>query len=240
MCRFLPAPSARRATSAARRRVRPKAISIHALREEGDFFWTTRPISSQYFYPRPPRGGRLRILNNFNNVELFLSTPSARRATLCRSPSTALLLISIHALREEGDTSWTTTRSLCINFYPRPPRGGRLQSGIEYNAQIEFLSTPSARRATCHFRSIPHWRNISIHALREEGDACVGRRDQVTHQFLSTPSARRATRIRSAYTLAMMISIHALREEGDPFMPIPQQRESISIHALREEGDSAG
>ena len=238
MCRFLPAPSARRATRQRRFRFRPHFISIHALREEGDqrgpppreaeghfyprpprggrlhprehllppgdisihalreegdFFWTTRPISSQYFYPRPPRGGRLRILNNFNNVELFLSTPSARRATLCRSPSTALLLISIHALREEGDTSWTTTRSLCINFYPRPPRGGRLQSGIEYNAQIEFLSTPSARRATCHFRSIPHWRNISIHALREEGDACVGRRDQVTHQFLSTPSARRAT-----------------------------------------------
>ena len=194
---FLSTPSARRATSAARRRVRPKAISIHALREEGDFFWTTRPISSQYFYPRPPRGGRLRILNNFNNVELFLSTPSARRATLCRSPSTALLLISIHALREEGDTSWTTTRSLCINFYPRPPRGGRLQSGIEYNAQIEFLSTPSARRATCHFRSIPHWRNISIHALREEGDVVKAE---------SHPPNK--------------ISIHALREEGDSAHPM--------------------
>ena len=168
---FLSTPSARRATSAARRRVRPKAISIHALREEGDY------IPENIFY----------------RLAIFLSTPSARRATSSGRPARFPVNISIHALREEGDTSWTTTRSLCINFYPRPPRGGRLQSGIEYNAQIEFLSTPSARRATCHFRSIPHWRNISIHALREEGDACVGRRDQVTHQFLSTPSARRAT-----------------------------------------------
>ena len=129
--------------------------------------------------------------------------------------------------------------SVCT-FLSTPSARRATRSGAAKLAARIFLSTPSARRATCHFRSIPHWRNISIHALREEGDACVGRRDQVTHQFLSTPSARRATRIRSAYTLAMMISIHALREEGDPFMPIPQQRESISIHALREEGDSAG
>ena len=35
---------------------------------------------------------------------LFLSTPSARRATLWRSAASYLLSISIHALREEGDT----------------------------------------------------------------------------------------------------------------------------------------
>ena len=81
-------------------------------------------------------------------VSLFLSTPSARRATYFRRAAEGQLLISIHALREEGDP--TEARML---------EGRRL-----------FLSTPSARRATacelCHL----HERLISIHALREEGD----------------------------------------------------------------------
>ena len=34
----------------------------------------------------------------------------------------------------------------------------------------EFLSTPSARRATIIVKSIEVLKNISIHALREEGD----------------------------------------------------------------------
>ena len=56
---------------------------------------------------------------------------------------------------------------------------------------------------------------ISIHALREEGDTRAGARLQ----------KRR-------------ISIHALREEGDHCPAAQQHRlEVISIHALREEGD---
>ena len=34
-----------------------------------------------YFYPRPPRGGRHRPLHEASYVGIFLSTPSARRAT---------------------------------------------------------------------------------------------------------------------------------------------------------------
>ena len=35
------------------------AISIHALRVEGDAFWKQARASwVQYFYPRPPGGGR--------------------------------------------------------------------------------------------------------------------------------------------------------------------------------------
>ena len=33
--------------------------------------------------------------------------------------------ISIHALREEGDASPVQPRRMVGNFYPRPPRGGR-------------------------------------------------------------------------------------------------------------------
>ena len=57
-----------------------------------------------YFYPRPPRGGRLD--SDFRSLwdKLFLSTPSARRATeLCQRPFSEASGISIHALREEGD-----------------------------------------------------------------------------------------------------------------------------------------
>ena len=57
---------------------------------------------------------------------------------------------------------------------------------------------------------------ISIHALREEGDAAVVSQGGPGKKFLSTPSARRATDDEhiNVYTLDD-ISIHALREEGD-------------------------
>ena len=38
--------------------VRSLAISIHALREEGDTRALWAALSFSYFYPRPPRGGR--------------------------------------------------------------------------------------------------------------------------------------------------------------------------------------
>ena len=58
--------------------------------------------------------------------KLFLSTPSARRATLNSVDMTQSKPISIHALREEGDLRYDA-----IN-----------------NRERRFLSTPSARRAT--------------------------------------------------------------------------------------------
>ena len=39
--------------------------------------------------------------------------------------STVDMLISIHALREEGDFQRSELRSCPAYFYPRPPRGGR-------------------------------------------------------------------------------------------------------------------
>ena len=65
---------------------------------------------------------------------------------------------------------------------------------------------------------------ISIHALREEGDACVQLEKGPESEFLSTPSARRATKARYAAEDMEKISIHALREEGDS-----KNRDKISI-----------
>ena len=130
----------------------------------------------------------------------------------------------------------------------------------EYRALIQFLSTPSARRATSSQSACCTNTSISIHALREEGDTVTVTAPATAPAFLSTPSARRATLSqRHAVNLAG-ISIHALREEGDSpaafafslylhFYPRPPRggRRSIlrgtgpatgiSIHALREEGD---
>ena len=79
---------------------------------------------------------------------VFLSTPSARRATVHQRIVILADAISIHALREEGDSHCWAAPDQQRNFYPRPPRGGR-QAG------------ESVRRTYL-------W--ISIHALREEGD----------------------------------------------------------------------
>ena len=99
--------------------------------------------------------------------------------------------ISIHALREEGDSRRpgcpcaflstpsarraTTDTGACgsigMHFYPRPPRGGR---HLVQLFQCDFIC-------------------ISIHALREEGDSVSSTLPVTMFLFLSTPSARKAT-----------------------------------------------
>ena len=83
-------------------------ISIHALREEGDALPARRRWSGSYFYPRPPRGGRRFTGKAALEWKLFLSTPSARRATLYRQGGAGVEAISIHALRGEGDSGRTS------------------------------------------------------------------------------------------------------------------------------------
>ena len=80
-------------------------ISIHALREEGDFRDSSTITKKGDFYPRPPRGGRPPKFHSYPRLIKFLSTPSARRATRHASRCFVHKVISIHALREEGDVS---------------------------------------------------------------------------------------------------------------------------------------
>ena len=79
-------------------------------------------------------------------------------------------VISIHALREEGDQPPEKPKPSQSNFYPRPPRGGRPALSGRVDTIDAFLSTPSARRATAPVHRRRGERAISIHALREEGD----------------------------------------------------------------------
>ena len=101
---FLSTPSARRATP-------PAAAPVLSM---SDFYPRPprggRPGCGRYcndgqnFYPRPPRGGRRSAAVAFVLLDRFLSTPSARRATQITVPCLVYaIVISIHALREEGD-----------------------------------------------------------------------------------------------------------------------------------------
>ena len=87
-------------------------------------------------------------------------------------------------------------------------------------------------------RHCPQANPISIHALREEGDSKCSQSRRDGTKFLSTPSARRATESTGLIESSSGISIHALREEGDPSPSRWPKLRTISIHALREEGDA--
>ena len=98
---------------------------------------------------------------------IFLSTPSARRATRTSGGSSLTYEISIHALREEGDLYIGAKLRDILNFYPRPPRGGRLFPPTGLLSSFQFLSTPSARRATAKTETKSLFSNKLYNILHE-------------------------------------------------------------------------
>ena len=102
-------------------------ISIHALREEGDVDNVKRLYLSKAFLSTP--SARRATAKTFSGLfeQQFLSTPSARRATFDKKYESEQPKISIHALREEGDLRRPCSHAGKAHFYPRPPRGGRLE-----------------------------------------------------------------------------------------------------------------
>ena len=151
------------------------------------------------------------------NRRVVLSTPSARRATPTLWEMRGFSMISIHALREEGDALVLADITIKgISIHALREEGDRLQ------------------------RSMALQLRISIHALREEGDYFSFHSSAALPVFLSTPSARRATSssVRPlAQPILFLSTPSARRATRQPETAPPAQR--ISIHALREEGDVA-
>ena len=282
---FLSTPSARRATRNAAVVQGDADISIHALREEGDHSGVQNCGYAEHFYPRPPRGGRqggdacddgedcisihalreegditLCILPTLPNI--FLSTPSARRATTRFTPKSSKSIVFLstpsarRATAEEGGRYYNS-----MDFYPRPPRGGRRHnpagSPARYPISIHalreegdrtetltqavsgsFLSTPSARRAT-------FWSEFSALATTNfyprpprGGRPSPNTTDSRQVTFLSTPSARRATSSSSRRVVRTTYFYPRPPRGGRPTAFLMSSRGvPISIHALREEGD---
>ena len=100
---FLPTPSARRATLIVSDELVLIGISTHALREEGDD-------------DLPGLYSRMGISTH------ALREEGDQVTVLCSLAG----LISTHALREEGDVMGLGLPPCTfLDFYPRPPRGGR-------------------------------------------------------------------------------------------------------------------
>ena len=213
---FLSTPSARRATRLCHNLAQLRGFLSTPSARRATHLSAVSRLSHPNFYPRPPRGGR-----PHRSTRLFSSSTISIHALREEGDQRQRLHrrrrhISIHALREEGDDGQQLVQVVRVDFYPRPPRGGRLSSWSSDLADIIFLSTPSARRATPQAVRGHGGHQISIHALREEGDDAIGERQDVKR----------------------LISIHALREEGDDAIGERQDvKRLISIHALREEGD---
>ena len=110
-----------------------------------------------YFYPRPPRGGRHR----------HLAVPVLGE------------IISIHALREEGDLF-----------------------NLQLSELIQVISIHALREEGDRYYGLPTKRvkNISIHALREEGDLLRNCGSKLAfHFYPRPPRGGRLTVVRSAF-----------------------------------------
>ena len=105
---FLSTPSARRAT----RCCHPSGLLL------------------RHFYPRPPRGGRPDVvIHQAYCCVISIHALREEGDSLRPSDRRGAPDISIHALREEGDIASGDRSTAHINFYPRPPRGGRPGAG---------------------------------------------------------------------------------------------------------------
>ena len=147
-----------------------RAISIHALRVEGDVNGKLEPIEAQISIHALRVEG-----DSFASAASpwragFLSTPSGWRATQRFREVLDAIAISIHALRVEGDSTGKYQNNKIGYFYPRPPGGGRQRSSAFAISLSHFYPRPpGGGRLAVAIRAVPDF-VISIHALRVEGD----------------------------------------------------------------------
>ena len=129
---------------------RQSHISIHALRGEGDVAFENDTPVIVAFQSTPSVGrATIDLMRKTEVKDEFQSTPSVGRATKINSTCIAEIIISIHALRGEGDSIIIITTNakfkisihalrgegddfdvagthVHLYFNPRPPWGGRL------------------------------------------------------------------------------------------------------------------
>ena len=122
------------------------------------------------FYPRPPRGGRHELISKASKTFEISIHALREEGDLSNKWGAVHTPISIHALREEGDAKPDFCSAVVVDFYPRPPRGGRRQNVVLAAQVVNFYPRPPRGGRREVFA-------VHLHEIR----------------FLSTPSARRAT-----------------------------------------------
>ena len=128
-----------------------------------------------------------------SSSSVFLSTPSARRATKCSAQEGTCQMGFLSTPSARRATPLIKSVIWAVVFLSTPSARRATLHPIYLNFPFQFLSTPSARRATAAYTDNIAVLFISIHALREEGDSPVFCGLGSALVFLSTPSARRAT-----------------------------------------------
>ena len=147
--KFQSTPSVGRATKRKQPNQSSTDISIHALRGEGDCPDWQHTDPQIYFNPRPPWGGRHRLVNFIAKSVKFQSTPSVGRATF------AVFNLCHFGGYFNPRPPWggrpirpTPQDHMPCYFNPRPPWGGRPYFTELIDESSSFQSTPSVGRAT--------------------------------------------------------------------------------------------
>ena len=176
-------------------------------------------------------------MRRFFNWDAFLPTPSARRAT-------------VKTCRE---------RSVEVDFYPRPPRGGRPSTLTRMIGATLFLPTPSARRATWPAR--PRWTAGPDFYPRPPRGGRPPSPRSASQSSNFYPRPPRGGRLYKTILVVVLVDFYPRPPRGGRlpltdlttgytrFLPTPSARRAtfqqgfsffggdISTHALREEGD---
>ena len=169
-----------------------------------------------HFYPRPPCGGRRHVTTAGRLMDDFYPRPPCGGRRITMQKFYIRDTISIHALRVEGDDGPTISPDTCqrflstpsvwratppilalpldtLNFYPRPPCGGRRWCIKQANLGKEFLSTPSVWRATTNAAGTAV-AAADFYPRPPCGGRPMRKREIMAELlFLSTPSVWRAT-----------------------------------------------
>ena len=192
---FLSTPSARRATQQSKPRKRRSTISIHALREEGDNGNQHGRTVCRISIHALREEGDQDWCEKMGILPKFLSTPSARRATLFYTNGGRWVNNFYPRPPREGRLMVNQKIRINHHFYPRPPREGRQRQKLPGAAdRRNFYPRPPREGRLRQPNNRVQEFKISIHALREKGDITMVQFITGEGKFLSTPSARRATR----------------------------------------------
>ena len=106
----------------------------------------------------------------------------------------AIGIISIHALRGEGDKKVIYEKRLQFTFQSTPSVGrATIALRLAGSDKVYFNPRPPWGGRLACLASLAYNPDISIHALRGEGDNTRERPTRRTFLFQSTPSVRRAT-----------------------------------------------
>ena len=212
------------------------------------------------FNPRPPRGGRPKIIRKAMLDKLFQSTPPARGATPTARPSGMFALfqstppargatireracgaptpVSIHAPRAGGDASNAGKTTACSMFQSTPPaRGATLSGDAQDGIRTRFNPRPP-RGGRPHARprcAVP----TSFNPRPPRGGRRLIRsHPQGQRLFQSTPPARGATS-GSGSVAPHSIGFNPRPPRGGrpEQAAVDARRAAVSIHAPRAGGD---